>query len=68
VSVCEEYRAGVSGVDRTLGRVQATLEKLPLDKQTMVFTSDHGYNMGHNGVEHTPDPVRSEAVLFADGA
>lgn len=48
-----EYLASVSGVDRNLGRLLATLETLRLEKRTIViFTSDHGYNMGHNGIEH----------------
>lgn len=48
-----EYLASVSGVDRNLGRLLETLEKLRLEKRTIViFTSDHGYNMGHNGIEH----------------
>lgn len=48
-----EYLASVSGVDRNLGRLLAALERLQLDTRTIViFTSDHGYNMGHNGIEH----------------
>ena len=48
-----EYLASVSGVDRNLGRLLATLEKLELEQRTIVlFSSDHGYNMGHNGIEH----------------
>lgn len=48
-----EYLASVSGVDRNLGRLLETLKKLGLEKRTIViFTSDHGYNMGHNGIEH----------------
>jgi arylsulfatase A-like enzyme len=48
-----EYLASVSGVDRNLGRLLETLARLGLEKRTIViFTSDHGYNMGHNGIEH----------------
>ena len=48
-----EYLASVSGVDRNLGRLLETLSILGLEKQTIViFSSDHGYNMGHNGIEH----------------
>lgn len=48
-----EYLASVSGVDRNLGRLLEALSELGLGKQTIViFSSDHGYNMGHNGIEH----------------
>lgn len=48
-----EYLASVSGVDRNLGRLLETLEKLQLDERTIViFSADHGYNMGHHGIEH----------------
>ncbi len=48
-----EYLASVSGVDRNLGRVLDQLDELDLTKNTIViFTSDHGYNMGHNGIWH----------------
>lgn len=49
----KEYLASVAGVDRNVGRVMATLDRLGLrDNTIVVFTSDHGYNMGHNGIEH----------------
>ena len=48
-----EYLASVRGVDRNVGRIMTTLDKGRLDKNTVViFTSDHGYNMGHNGIWH----------------
>ncbi len=48
-----EYLASTSGVDRNVGRLMALLKELGIDKNTIViFTSDHGYNMGHNGIEH----------------
>ena len=48
-----EYLASVTGVDRNLGRLLTTLQQLQLEKKTIIiFTSDHGYNMGHNGIEH----------------
>lgn len=48
-----EYLASVSGVDRNLGRVLKTLDDLKLSDNTVViFTSDHGYSMGHNGIWH----------------
>lgn len=48
-----EYLASVHGVDRNLGRVLALLDELKLTQRTIViYTSDHGYNMGHNGIWH----------------
>ncbi len=48
-----EYLASVRGVDRNVGRVMDTLDRLKLaDNTVVVFTSDHGYNMGHNGIWH----------------
>jgi len=46
-----EYMASVSSVDRNLGRVLQVIDELGLkDNTVVVFTSDHGYNLGHNGV------------------
>ena len=48
-----EYLASVSSVDRNLGRLVAALDRLALaDNTIVIFTSDHGYNMGHNGIWH----------------
>ncbi len=48
-----EYLASVRGVDRNVGRVMKTLSDLKLaDNTVVVFTSDHGYQMGHNGIWH----------------
>lgn len=48
-----EYMASVSGVDRNLGRLLTTLDELKLaDNTVVIFSSDHGYNMGHNGIWH----------------
>jgi uncharacterized sulfatase len=48
-----EYLASTTGVDRNVGRLFKALDSLGLTKNTIViFTSDHGYNMGHNGIEH----------------
>ena len=48
-----EYLASVAGIDRNVGRLLAALDRLGLRDDTIViFTSDHGYNMGHNGIEH----------------
>jgi len=46
-----EYLAAVKSVDRNVGRLLALLEKLELAENTVVvFTSDHGYNLGEHGV------------------
>ncbi|MEW4491079.1 sulfatase-like hydrolase/transferase [Thalassoglobus sp. JC818] len=48
-----EYLASTSGVDRNLGRILDELDRLQISKNTIViFSSDHGYNMGHNGIVH----------------
>jgi len=48
-----EYLASVASVDRNLGRLLTLLDKLKLTNNTVViFTSDNGYNMGHNGIWH----------------
>ena len=49
----KEYLASTRSVDRNLGRVMETLEKMGLSENTIViYTSDHGYNMGHHGIWH----------------
>lgn len=48
-----EYLASVSSVDRNVGRLLKLLDDRKLTDDTIViFTSDHGYNMGHNGIWH----------------
>jgi arylsulfatase A-like enzyme len=48
-----EYLASTRGVDRNLGRIVELLDDLRLrDNTIIIFFSDHGYNMGHNGIEH----------------
>ena len=48
-----EYLASVRSVDRNLGRYLATLDELGLtDNTVVIFSSDHGYSMGHNGIWH----------------
>jgi len=48
-----EYLGSVLGVDRNVGRMLETLNELNLAENTiLIFTSDHGYNMGHNGIWH----------------
>ena len=48
-----EYLASVRSVDRNLGRLLDALDRLKIANNTIViFSSDHGYNMGHNGIWH----------------
>lgn len=48
-----EYLSSVSGIDRNLGLIMERLEELDLsDSILVVFTSDHGYNIGQNGIWH----------------
>lgn len=48
-----EYLASVRGVDRNVGRLLGRLGDLGLAENTVVvYTADHGYNMGHNGIWH----------------
>ena len=48
-----EYLASVASVDRNLGRLLALLDELGISRNTVViFTSDNGYNMTHNGIWH----------------
>lgn len=48
-----EYLASVAGVDRNVGKLMDELERLKLaDSTVVIFSSDHGYNMGHNGIWH----------------
>jgi uncharacterized sulfatase len=48
-----EYLASVHSVDRNVGRILDQLEKLGIDENTIViFSSDNGFNLGHNGIWH----------------
>ncbi len=48
-----EYLASVTGIDRNVGRLLGALDELGLRQNTVViFTSDHGYNIGHHGLLH----------------
>lgn len=54
-----EYLASVAAVDRNLGNILAALEELKLSDNTLViFTSDHGYNVGHHGLLHKGNAQR----------
>lgn len=48
-----DYLSSVTCVDRNVGRLLALLDQRGLaDSTVVVFTSDHGYNVGHNGIWH----------------
>jgi arylsulfatase A-like enzyme len=48
-----EYYASIHSIDRNIGRLLDSLQQAGLDRTTLViFTSDHGYNIGHHGL-HT---------------
>ncbi len=48
-----EYLASVAGVDRNVGEMLAALRRLGLEENTIViFSSDHGFLLGHNGLYH----------------
>ena len=48
-----QYLASCTSIDRNLGRLLKALDDLKLSDNTIVvFTSDHGYNIGHHGVWH----------------
>lgn len=48
-----QYLASVTGIDRNLGRILAHLDSHGFtDNTIVVFTSDHGYNIGHHGILH----------------
>jgi choline-sulfatase len=48
-NLTRRYYSSVHAVDRNLGRLLAKLDELKLADNTIVlFTSDHGYNVGHH--------------------
>ena len=48
-----EYLGAVASVDRNVGRILDLLDELDIAKDTVVvFSSDHGYNLGHHGLWH----------------
>jgi len=48
-----EYVGSVHSVDRNVGRLLEVLNRLGLTEKTLIiFTSDHGFNIGHHGIWH----------------
>lgn len=57
------YYAAIHSVDRNLGRVLALLDNLKLATNTIVmFTSDHGYMIGHHGLHSKGNAYRIDKV------
>ena len=53
------YYAAIHSVDRNLGRILALLDELKLSTNTIVmFTSDHGYMIGHHGLHSKGNAYR----------
>ncbi len=51
--VMREYLGSVASVDRNVGRVLDLLDELKLaDETVVIFTSDHGYNVAHHGLQY----------------
>jgi len=49
----KDYLGSVAAIDRNLGRMLDELDRLKLNNNTLViYTSDHGYNIGQHGVLH----------------
>lgn len=49
----KEYLESVTAVDRNVGNILAALKEMGISENTIIiFTSDNGYNMGHNGIHH----------------
>lgn len=59
-----KYYASIHAIDRNLGRLLAKLDELKLSENTIVlFTSDHGYNVGHHNLHG-----KGNAVWIGGGA
>jgi len=50
-NLMRDYLTAVRAVDRNVGRILEQIKELGLENDTIViYTSDHGYNMGHHGL------------------
>ena len=59
-----DYLSSVTCIDRNVGRLLAALDRLGLAENTIViFSSDHGYNMGHNGIWHKGNGIWATKTL-----
>ncbi|MFO1021281.1 MAG: sulfatase-like hydrolase/transferase [Planctomycetales bacterium] len=51
--IMPEYLAAIACIDRNVGRLLAVLDQDKIADNTLfIFTSDHGYNVGHHGILH----------------
>ena len=51
VESLRNYFSQVSLIDAAVGRIEAALQKLGMLEDTLViYTSDHGFSLGHNGI------------------
>ncbi len=61
--IYREYYGSISSVDRNIGRLLAKIGEMGLTSRTVViFTSDHGYMIGHHGLWH-----KGNAVWLTEG-
>lgn len=61
-----DYYAAIHSVDRNLGRILALLDELKLSTNTIVmFTSDHGYMIGHHGLHSKGNAYRIDKLAGA---
>jgi len=60
------YYAAIHSVDRNLGRILALLDHLKLASNTIVmFTSDHGYMIGHHALHSKGNAYRIDKIAGA---
>jgi len=61
-----DYYAAIHSVDRNLGRILGLLDDLKLSTNTIImFTSDHGYMIGHHGLHSKGNAYRIDKVAGA---
>ncbi|AQQ72356.1 Arylsulfatase [Limihaloglobus sulfuriphilus] len=66
-TMMKEYLASIAGIDRNLGRLLKLLDEQNLSDNTVViYSSDHGYNMGHNGIWHKGNGIWATHSVPAD--
>jgi len=55
-----EYLAAVKSIDRNVDRLLKLLDELSIaDNTIVIFTSDHGYNLGEHGVWYKGNAIRA---------
>ena len=55
-----EHLAAVKSIDRNVGRLLKLLDELAIaDNTVVIFTSDHGYNLGEHGVWYKGNAIRA---------